>query len=65
VQGQLWGEDLSFTLRTECAHCGKELCIEINSQLKYSVADPDARPLVFVPTVDFSTLEDLSIIDAF
>jgi hypothetical protein len=65
VQGQLRNEALSVIIRTECAHCGKEMCIEIDSQLKYSVADPEAKPLVFVPMVDFSTLEDPSIIDAF
>jgi hypothetical protein len=37
----------------------------MDSDLHFSVSDPDARPLVFVPMVDFSTLEDLSIIDAF
>jgi len=56
---------LSFSIRTECACCGREFQIEINSQLKYSVSDPEARPLVFVPMVDFSTLDDPSIIDAF
>ena len=39
--------------------------IEIDSELKYSVPDPDANPLVFVPLVDFAKLEDPSIIDAF
>jgi hypothetical protein len=65
VQGQLRNEALTFTIQTTCAHCGKEICIEIDSELNYSVSDPDARPLVFVPRVDFSTLEDPSIIDAF
>lgn len=39
--------------------------IEMDSELNYTVSDPDARPLVFVPLVDFSKLEDPSIIDAF
>ena len=39
--------------------------IEIDSELKYSVTDLEAKPLVFVPLVDFSKLEDPSIIDAF
>jgi hypothetical protein len=65
VQGQLRSEALTFTIQTECAHCGKELCIQMDSQLKYSVTGSDVRPLVFVPMVDFSTLEDPSIIDAF
>jgi len=65
VQGQLRNEALTFTIQTECAHCGKEMHIEMDSELNYYVSDPDARPLVFVPIVDFSTLEDPSIIDAF
>jgi hypothetical protein len=39
--------------------------VQMDSNLKYSVADPEAKPLVFIPTVDFSTLEDPSIVDAF
>jgi hypothetical protein len=65
VQGQLRNENLTFTIRTECAHCGKEICIEMDSELHFSISDRDARPLVFVPMVDFSKLEDPSIIDAF
>jgi len=65
VQGQLRKEELTFIIQTECAHCGKEICIEMDNELNYSVSDPDAKPLIFVPTVDFSTLEDPSIIDAF
>jgi hypothetical protein len=56
---------LTFTIQTECAHCGKEMRIEMDSKLNYSVSNPDARPLVFVPMVDFGKLEDPSIIDAF
>ena len=65
MQGRLRGEHRSATIETECAHCGKEIRIEMDSELNYSVSDPDAKPLVFVPMVDFSTLEDPSIIDAF
>jgi hypothetical protein len=65
VQGQLRKENLTFTIHTACAHCGKEICIEMDSELNYPVSDPNARPLIFVPMVDFSTLEAPSIIDAF
>jgi hypothetical protein len=65
VQGQLRKETLTLTIRTECAHCGKEICIEMDSELRFSVADSQARPLIFVPSVDFGSLEDPSIIDAF
>jgi len=65
VQGQLRKEPLTFTIQTECAHCGKELRIEMDSELNFSISDPEAKPLVFVPMVDFNTLEEPSIIDAF
>jgi hypothetical protein len=65
VQGQLRNEPLNFKIQSECAQSGKEICIEMDSELKYLVSNPDAHPLIFVPTVDFSTLEDPSIIDAF
>ena len=56
---------MSFQISTECAHCGQGLHLEIDSELNYSVAEPEAEPMVFVPQVDFEKLEDPSIIDAF
>ncbi len=65
MQGQLRKEALTFTIQTECAHCGKEIRIEMDGKLNYSVPDSDAEPLIFLPMVDFNTLKDPSIIDAF
>jgi len=65
VQGQLRKETLTFTIQTTCAHCSEEIQIEMDSELNYSLSDPTAKPLIFVPMVNFSTLEDPSIIDAF
>jgi len=65
VQGQLRREKLSFLIETECAHCGKPIRIEMDSDLNYKVLEPDADPLMFVPTVDFAKLKDPSIIDGF
>ena len=65
MQGQLRKETINFSIQTQCAHCGRELHIEMDEKLNYRVAESEARPLVFVPMVNFSTLEDPSIIDAF
>ena len=56
---------MSFQIETECAHCGKQIHIQIDSDLNYQVLEPDASPLVFVPNVNFATLKDPSIIDGF
>ena len=65
VQGQLRGETLSATIRSECAHCGQPLTLEIDTELSFQVGEEGAEPLVFVPSVDFEKLEDPSIIDSF
>jgi hypothetical protein len=52
-------------IESECAHCGRPLHIDMDSDLSYTVAEQDAAPLVFIPTVDFAKLQDPSIIDAF
>jgi hypothetical protein len=65
VQGQLRGEPLTVVVTTQCAHCGQPLHLELDSELKCRVMEGGAEPLVFVPMVDFSELQDPSIIDAF
>jgi hypothetical protein len=49
VQGQLCKEYLSGLIETECAHCRQPLHIEIDSELKFTVREPEARPLFFTP----------------
>jgi hypothetical protein len=54
-----------FSIETECAHCGRPLHIEMDSDLRYSVTEEGAMPLVFTPMVNFARMNDPSIIDAF
>ena len=65
MQGLLRKEPLSVVITTECAHCAQPIHIELDSALKYRVAEKEAEPLVFSPQVDFDKLADPSIIDAF
>jgi hypothetical protein len=66
VQGQLRkDENLTFRIETECAHCHQPIHIEIDGALNYRIAEEDSSPLIFVPMVNFGTLDDPSIIDAF
>jgi len=64
VQGRLRGEKLSVKVETSCAHCGREMHLTIDSDLRWSVEE-DASPMLFRPDVDFRKLKDPSIIDAF
>ena len=65
MQGHLRNEQLKVSIQTECAHSGRPISIDIDSELNYAVRDKKATPLIFVPMVDFDRLEAPSIIDAF
>ena len=65
MQGQLRNEPLDCIIISKCAHTGRTLHIEIDSALNYKVQEQDAAPLLSVPMVNFGTLEDPSIVDAF
>ena len=65
MQGRLRNEKLTFSVETECGHCGKTLHVEIDSELNYRVLEADADPLVYAPMIDLTKLEDPSIIDGF
>lgn len=65
VQGQLRNEKLVVTVDSKCAHSGRSMQIEIDSDLNYHVRDEECRPIVFVPDIKISELEAPSIIDDF
>ena len=65
VQGRLRGKPLSIVAKTECAHCGQSLHIEIDSEMRCRVEEQGADPWIFVPDVDFSKLTEPSITDVF
>ncbi len=65
VQGQLTGQPLSVKVTTECAHCSEPIHLEIDSEAQCRVVGSGADPITFIPDVDFSTLPDKRITDAF
>jgi hypothetical protein len=65
VQGQLRGEAVSVSVVSECAHCKRPMRLEIDSDMNCSCEEPGCSPIVFVPEVNFKTLKDPNIIDAF
>ena len=65
VQGRLRKKPLKVEIRTECACCARPMTLEVDSDLNIAVRDQGASPLIFIPEVDFETLPDPSIINAF
>ena len=56
---------MDFLIESTCAQSGQPIQIEIDDQLEYRVRQAEAEPILFIPIVDFETLDDPSIIDAF
>jgi len=65
VQGQLRQEHLSARIETVCVHCRQPIRLDIDSDLAIKSVELGAEPLIFAPLVNFETLKDPSIIDAF
>ena len=63
MQGHLRDEELSIEIETECVCCRRELHVTADQQLRWSVEEPGARPLIFEPDVDWARLAAPTIID--
>jgi hypothetical protein len=65
VQGQLKQEYLSVLIETKCVHCQQTLHIDLDSDMKFSVREREANPLVFMPDVDWNTFAEPNITRAY
>ena len=65
MQGRLGKEPLSVTIETACGHCGRLMSMTVSSDVKVSIHDEDASPLVFMPQVDWQTFAEPNIIHAY
>jgi hypothetical protein len=65
VQGRLRNEYLSVEIETKCRHCDKTLHFTVDSDMRVSVDEEQARPLVFMPDVDWANFTERTIIDSY
>ncbi len=65
VQGRLRDEEVSVSVVSECALSKRPMYMEIDSDMNCSCEDPNCSPVIFVPDVDFKSVKDPNIIDAF
>jgi len=65
VQGQLRKKYVSIEVETKCKHCGQVMHLTIDSNMQISVCEPDAKPLVFIPDLDWVNFAEKTIIDSY
>ena len=58
---------MTFEVDTECACCGKAIHFTATDGLSFTLGEhcADAKPMFFIPMVDFTKLKAPSIVDAF
>ena len=54
VEGQLRNAKLTVEIQSRCAQSRRALHLRIDSDLNWEVREPDARPLVFEPQIDWT-----------
>jgi hypothetical protein len=52
-------------IETECAHCGQQMHIHGDSEMKISIREDGTKPLVFMPDVEWNSFTERTIIDAY
>jgi len=65
VQGRLRKGYVSVEVETLCKHCKQALHFTLDSNMQVSVRETDAKPLVFMPDVDWQNFSEETIIDAY
>ena len=54
-----------MTIETVCAHSDRPMRFTLDSEMKVSIDDQGAEPLVFMPQVDWAHFSEPNIIDAY
>ncbi len=54
-----------MVIETKCKHCGRPMNIEMDSNLNYHMEDEHARPLVFMPDINWAAFREPNIIHAY
>jgi hypothetical protein len=65
VQGQLRKEYVSIEVKTMCKHCDQVIHFTMDSNLRVSVCESDANPIVFMPDMDWNNFAERTIIDSY
>jgi hypothetical protein len=65
VQGRLRNENITVNVETDCAHCSREMVLEIDSEMNFKAVAEECSPIIFIPDIDLLNLKEESIIDSF
>jgi hypothetical protein len=65
VYGRLQNKDLTFTINTNCANSGKQIQIEIDSEMNIISMTEGADPMCSMALINTDKMKEKSIVDVF
>jgi len=63
VQGRLRGEPVSAAVQSGCAACGSTIAFTIDSDFRWRIDAGPGAPLVFQPSIDWTTFRAPTIVN--
>jgi len=65
VYGRLQKKELSFTIQAECANSGRQIEIELDSELDITHVADGSNPMFCIAITPLAKTKDPSIVDVF
>jgi hypothetical protein len=65
VYGRLQNKALTFTINTACANSGKQIQIELDSELNITGMTEGADPMYSMALINTDRMKEISIVDIF
>jgi hypothetical protein len=65
VYGRLQDKDLSFTIETNCTNSGRQLQIELDSEMNITGMTEGANPMISMALMNTDRMKEPSIVDVF
>ena len=65
MYGRLQNKDLTFTINTKCANSGKEIQIDLDSEMNITSMTAGAEPMYSMALINTDKMKEKSIVDVF
>jgi hypothetical protein len=65
VYGSLKNKDLTFTIDTKCANSGRDIHIEMDSDMNITAMTEGAEPMYSMALINTDKMKEKSIVDVF
>ena len=65
MYGRLQNKDLTFTIKTKCANSGKEIQIELDSEMNVTAVTEGSDPFYSMALLNTARLKEPSIVNVF